>query len=143
MSGMNIEIFGRAIDAFNRGDYEGALALCHSEVEWVGDPRVSGARTRRGHAEVKHYLESIPRYWEELCLEPERFVDRGDQLLVLARMTARTRRGGLRVERQFDQVITLRDGKIVRGRWFLTREEALEAAGLRADAPSVSAPNRE
>jgi ketosteroid isomerase-like protein len=131
MSEKNVEIFRRAIDAFNRGDFEAALALCHSEVEWVGDPRVSGVRTRRGHAEVKRYLETVPRYWEELRLEPERFVDRGDQVLVLARMTARTRRGGPEIERQFDQVITLRDGKITRGRWFLTREEALEAAGLR------------
>jgi ketosteroid isomerase-like protein len=79
---------------------------------------------------VKRYLESIPRYWEELRLEPEQFVDCGDQLLVLARMTARTRRGGPEIERPFDQVITLRDGKIIRGRWFLTRAEALEAARL-------------
>jgi ketosteroid isomerase-like protein len=131
MSQENVEVFRRAIDAFNRSDFEAALALCDPEVEWVGDPRVSGVRTRRGHAEVKRYLESVPKYWEELRLEPERFVDRGNQLLVLARMVARTRRGGPEIDRQFDQVISLHDGKIIRGRWFLTRDEALEAAGLR------------
>ena len=130
MSQENVEIFRRAIEAFNRSDFDAALALCHPEVEWVGDPRVSGVRRRRGHAEVKQYLETVPRYWEELRLEPERFVDRGDQLLVLARMTARTQRGGPEIERPFDQLITLRAGKIISGRWFLTREEALEAAGL-------------
>jgi ketosteroid isomerase-like protein len=101
---------------------------------------VSGVRTRHGHPEVRQYLETIPRYWEELRLEPERFIDRGDQLLVLARMVARTRRGGPEIDRQFDQVITMRDGKIVRGRWFLTRDEALEAAGLPVSGSRPSPP---
>jgi ketosteroid isomerase-like protein len=131
MSEENVDIFRRAIDAFNRSDFEAALALCHPEVEWIGDPRISGARMRHGHADVKRYLESIPRYWEELCLEPEQFVDCGDRVLVLARMTARTRRGGPEINRCFDQVIRFRDGKIFRGHWYLTRAEALTAAGLR------------
>jgi ketosteroid isomerase-like protein len=131
----NIEVFREAIDAFNRRDFEAALALCHPRVEWIGDPRVSGAGRRQGHAEVKRYLESIPRYWEELRLEPERFVECGDKLLVLARMTARTRRGGPEIDRAFDQVIRFRNGKIIRGHWFLTREEALQAAGLGGRMP--------
>jgi ketosteroid isomerase-like protein len=140
MSQENVEVFRLAIDAFNRCDFDAALALCDPEVEWVGDPRVSGVQTRQGHPEVRQYLETIPRYWEELRLEPERFIDRGDQLLVLARMVARTRRGGPEIDRQFDQVITMRDGKIVRGRWFLTRDEALEAAGLPVSGSRPSPP---
>jgi hypothetical protein len=61
---------------------------------------------------------------------PERFVDRNDDVFVFGRMIARNRRGGPEIERTLDQVVTLRNGKLVRGRVFSSREEALEAAGL-------------
>jgi uncharacterized protein len=131
MSQENVEIVKAAFAHASRGDFDGLLALFHPRVEWVEDPRVPGAITYRGHAEVKRYFESMPRYWEELRVEPERFVDYGDEVLALARVTTRARRGGPEIDRPFDAIFTVRDGKIVRGRWFSTRHDALDAAGLR------------
>jgi ketosteroid isomerase-like protein len=62
---------------------------------------------------------------------PERFIDRGDEVVVLGRVSIRTHRGGPEIERPLDQIVTLRDGKMVRARTFSSREDALEAAGLR------------
>jgi ketosteroid isomerase-like protein len=97
---------------------------------WVEDPHVPGAITHRGHAEVKRYFESMPRYGEELRFEPERFVDYGDEVLALARVTTRARRGGPEIDRAFDAIFTVRDGKIVRLQEYYDHAEALEAAGL-------------
>jgi uncharacterized protein len=132
MSEENVEIVRRSLDAFNRGDVEATLADVHPEVEGIDDPRVPGGRTLgRSKTEVKRYFKSLSRYWESVRLVPERFVDLGDDVLILGRMTARTRRGGPEIQRQLDQLITLRDGKIIRNRIFSTRDEALEVAGLR------------
>jgi uncharacterized protein len=131
MSRENVEIVKAAFARSSRGDFDGLLALFHPRVEWVHDPLVAGAVTRRGHAEVKRYFESVPREWEELRVELERFVDYGDDVLALTRVTTRARRGGPEIDRPFDAIFTVRDGKIVRGRSFSTRHDALEAAGLR------------
>jgi ketosteroid isomerase-like protein len=53
MSQENVEVVKAAFARGSRGDFDGLLALFHPRVEWVEDPRVPGAITRRGHAEVK------------------------------------------------------------------------------------------
>jgi uncharacterized protein len=128
MSQENVEVVKAAFARGSRGDFDGLLALVHTGAEWIEDP--PGAITRRGHAEVRRYFESLPRYGEELRFELERFVDYGDEVLALARVTTRARRGGPEIDRPFDTIFTVRDGKIVRGRSFSTRHDALEAAGL-------------
>jgi ketosteroid isomerase-like protein len=130
MSEENVEVVRAAYACLNRGAFDAGLALMHPEAEWVEDPRVPGARTRRGRAEIRQYVESMDRYWRGMHFEPERFVERGDEVLALGRLTAQSPRGGPQIDRTFDQMVTLRDGKIIRLRWFATRQEALEAAGL-------------
>jgi ketosteroid isomerase-like protein len=130
MSEENVEIVRRSLDAFNRGDVEGMLEDVHPEVETIDDPRVPGQKTIRGQTETKRYFESLSRYWESVRIVPERLVDLGDDVLVLGRMTTRTRRGGPDIERALDQIVTLRDRRIIRNRVFSSRDEALEAAGL-------------
>jgi ketosteroid isomerase-like protein len=131
MSQENVEVVKAAFARGSRGDFDGLLALVDPRVEWIEDARLPDAITRRGNAEVKRYFERMPRDWEELRVELERFVDYGDEVLALARVTTRARRGGPEIARPFDAIFTVRDGKIVRGRSFSTRHEALEAAGLR------------
>jgi ketosteroid isomerase-like protein len=132
MSQENVEVVRRGLEAFNRGDIEAWLALTHPEVEVLDDPRVPGGQTLRGHAEIKRYFESLGRYWESIHFAPERIVDRGDEVLVLARMTTRTRRGGPEIERPLDQMVRFREGRAIRVQVFSSRDEALEAAGLSA-----------
>jgi ketosteroid isomerase-like protein len=93
----NVEIVRRSIAAFNRDDVEAMLADVHPEVEGLDDSHAPGGRMPgRSKTEVQRYFESFSRYWESVRLVPERFVDLGEDVLVLGRMTARTRRGGPR-----------------------------------------------
>jgi ketosteroid isomerase-like protein len=58
----------------------------------------------------------------------EELVDLGDdRVLALQHATGRARLSGVETEIRFAVVYTLRDGKIVRGREYMTRAQALEA----------------
>ena len=54
----------------------------------------------------------------------------GERVLVLSRQTARGKTSGLRFDREFGDLFTLRDGKVLRYVSYWDRAEALEAAGL-------------
>jgi ketosteroid isomerase-like protein len=72
--------------------------------------------------------------WESYYIEAEEFIDAGDEVVSLTRVRAQTTRDAVAVEHRPGAVWSLREGKIVRVRFFLDRHEALEAAGLSARA---------
>ena len=51
MSQENVEIVRRLVDAWNRQDLEGILALIDPEAEYVNAPNAVEPGTRRGHDE--------------------------------------------------------------------------------------------
>ena len=69
--------------------------------------------------------------WASYYIEAEDFIDAGDEVVSLTRVRAQTTRDAVAVEHRPGAVWSLRDGKITRVRFFLERDEALEAAGLR------------
>jgi ketosteroid isomerase-like protein len=50
---------------------------------------------------------------------------------VVERFGGRARHSGLELDQTFAHILTIRDGKIARSRQYDTRDNALEAAGLR------------
>jgi len=74
--------------------------------------------------------------WESYWIEGEEWLDAGDEVVGLARVRARTKRDGVVVEHAPAAVWTIKDGKIVRVRFYLDRAEAFEAAGLDRTAAS-------
>ena len=64
-------------------------------------------------------------------VEATEFIDRGDYLIVPNRFGGRARHTGLPVEFSLVHLITLQNGKVIRVEVHRTKEEALEAAGLR------------
>jgi ketosteroid isomerase-like protein len=67
--------------------------------------------------------------WASYRIEAERFIDAGDDVVVLARIRGRTARDGVTVEHTPAAIWSLREGKVVALRFYLDREEALKAAG--------------
>ena len=55
----------------------------------------------------------------------------GDRVFVAARFRASGRASGVEVDTRLYEVYTVRDGKVLRIDEYATRDEALEAAGLR------------
>ena len=59
-------------------------------------------------------------------------IDAGeDQVVAVLRFGGHAKQSGVGTEQTFATVYTIRDGKIARGREYATRDQALEAAGLR------------
>ena len=104
---------------------------CDPEIEWFEDPKRADGRTYRGHEGV---LESFKQWFEqfdEYEFELERVVDCGDRVLVTAREHGRGATSGAPVSARLYQVLTFRDGKVLRYQEFYDEQAANEAAGLR------------
>ncbi len=133
MSQENVEIMRRMYDAWNRRDEEEMLALCDPEVEFVNSPTAVEPGTRRGTNEV---LAAARMQWEILLegrQEIDRIYDRGEEILVLGRISRRMPEGDARIEDRALASWTIRDGKVVRVEVLGAGSEvdkALEAAGL-------------
>jgi ketosteroid isomerase-like protein len=119
------------IAAYNRRDFDTAVEWFDPDIEWVLPARQK-ADSRRGPDEVKRFWEGIDETFEELRLEPQEFVDAGDQVATRLRHHGRGKESGLEIDEElYHQVVTFRDGRMVRIEYFAEWAEALKAAGLR------------
>lgn len=133
MSQEHMEIVRRLVDAWNRQDREGILALTDPEGEYVNAPTAIEPGTRRGHDALVGVLrkqwEGVPAALQEI----DRFHDRGDEIITEGRLS-RTMPGS--DDRISTPVLTswkFRDGKLIRLELLGTGPDfvdALEAAGL-------------
>lgn len=132
MSAENIELVRAATEAMQRGDAEGALAALDPEIEWhatVGG--VDEGRVARGHDEVVQGFLDYFEVWERIELRAEDFIDAGgEEVVVFFHEVAKGRKSGIVVETDTGTINTVRNGKIVRVRSYMDRDEALRAAGL-------------
>jgi ketosteroid isomerase-like protein len=131
MSGQSVEVVRQLVGAFNRRDLAAMTQWFAPEVEWepVGPAAVERA-LYRGRDEVSSAFAAAWETWEVFHVEESEVRDPGDSVVWLGH--ARMRGATSHVE--FDQAFALhflvRGVKVVRFRGFLTRQEALEAAGL-------------
>ena len=127
MSGENVEVVREAWDAYSRGDYDRIAGFHdpHIVVVTLEDGAVYG-----NDAVLANY-ERWDEAWEEAETTLEEVLGHGDRVFVAARFHARGRASGVEVETRLYEVFTVRDGKVLRIDEYATRDDALEAAGLR------------
>jgi uncharacterized protein len=131
MSEENVEIARKVIDAGNRRDPEAILQYSDPEIE-LQSAIIGGAEgnTYRGHQGIRDWIAESDAAFAELRMEPEEFRDLGDDVLMIGRLYARGLESGVEIESPIAWLFTLRDGKGVCARGYLSIHEALEAAGL-------------
>jgi ketosteroid isomerase-like protein len=122
-----------AVAAFNRGDLDAWLEYFTDDIDYRA---VEGAPDDHGPIEGKDALRAYVEDWRETFddfrTEPTELIDAGeDRAIAVMRISGRARLSGVEVNLTFAVVYTLRDGKVARGREYWTRDQALEAAGLR------------
>lgn len=104
---------------------EPARHLIDPQIEYINPPYAVESGTRRGRSTLGRIRDVYPNFH----VEPERFLDAGEEVVVIG--TARgTAASGVEAQWRMGYVWTLRDGKAVRFRWFNNPQEALEAVGL-------------
>jgi ketosteroid isomerase-like protein len=131
MSRENVEIVRRVYDAAGRRDADAIFALYDPEVE-LDATRLGlvDLGIYHGHDGLQSLFGEFSETWGEIEYSYEELIDAGAQVVSVVTRHARGRASGVEVERPFALLWTVREGKVVRVMWFLSREEALEAAGL-------------
>jgi ketosteroid isomerase-like protein len=116
------------IAAYNRRDFAAATEHFDPDIEWVL-PALQRSDSAHGPAEVIQFFEGLDETFEELRLDPQESVDAGDRVATRLRYYGRGKVSGLEIESElYHQVVTFRDGVIVRMEYFESWPEALEAA---------------
>jgi ketosteroid isomerase-like protein len=119
----------RIYEAFNRGDFDAAIALMHPEMEYVPP---GGQSSLRGAEAVRAWME--PDAFEENQVEPLEFSIHDNKVLVRQHARARGAGSGIALDMEIWGVWTLNDdGLATRFEVYLPHQEAeaLEAAGLK------------
>lgn len=131
MSQENLEIVRRSVDAFLRGDFDGAMHVFHPDIAFDITHTMPDGEVYVGH---EGFLTGLRRWlgaWDDYALEVDEYVDAGDSVVIFFRESGRGKGSGMPTEQSVAVVWTLRDGKVVRVTPFLDRADALEAVGVR------------
>jgi ketosteroid isomerase-like protein len=133
MSQENVELTRQAFEHYLRtGELQ--WESVDPEVE-VHDHDIPDAGTYRGHDGYRKWLEDWGEAWDSFSMEPERWIDAGDQVVLIFQMTARGKGSGVEVKRRDAIVWTVSDGKTVRIDYYNNEAQALEATGSSEERP--------
>ena len=136
MSHENVERARKAYDALalavRKGDFDAFFRdYIHPQIEWVPLEGALDVAVSSGHGPVRARMMAMLDVMEEPQIEAEEFIDAGERVVVAIRISGRGRGSGIDVGANWFHVVTARDDRAVRIEWYASREEALEAAGLK------------
>jgi uncharacterized protein len=125
MSEADVETLERGYAALNRGDLSVVLDLLDPDIEWHEPSPSPEGGTHRGRDAFERFLRGSLESFDGFRVEPERVVERGNELFSIARQTGTERSSGLEVETRLAHVWTVTDGKAVRWEAIADPEAAL------------------
>lgn len=104
---------------------ESARHLIDPQLEYVNPSYAVESGTRHS----RRTLNKIREVYPDFHVEPESFVDAGDEVVVIG-VARGTSASGVEAQWRQGYVWTVRDGQAIRFRWFNDPNEALKAVGL-------------
>jgi ketosteroid isomerase-like protein len=130
MSQENVELVRRSLDAFNRRDLDALARMNHPDVEldWSASRGLQSG-VYHGWEEVKGMYETLLDTFEEVKVEPHRFIESGDMVVVPNSAEMRGR-DSIKTVARSAPVFELHHGRIARICLYQDTAEALEAVGL-------------
>ena len=131
MSAANVE-FVRKLYADPRGLTRAPADLVAPDAEFdFSDTYPDQPAVMKGVEAVRRFRERGPWSGSPIHFEPERFFDVDDErVLAFVRVSATGDKSGAPVEIRVAHELTIRDGRVVRFKVYVNREEALAALGL-------------
>jgi ketosteroid isomerase-like protein len=128
----NVEIVRRSTDAYARRDLDAFVE------HWAPDAVVDWSRSRgpeagvyRGHGEIRAFAQRFLAAWDGVRMELGDPIEVDDDALVVENCAYLRGRDGIETQARAAWLITFRDGHQTSLTLYQTKEEALEAAGLR------------
>ena len=128
MSQENVEAVRANFERFARGDFSASADL-PPDYEIVTAPEMPDAGTYRGEA-ARTWFNGWVESFDSLTFELVEILDAGDRVMVEFVQRGRPRGGSTPVEVRTWWVTAWREGIPRRAELFLSRRQALEAAGL-------------
>ena len=130
MSEENVDLVRRAFIAWQAGALDELDALLADDVVWRPTPLSgTGDQIFRGPRGVRDWISAVLSRQGEVRNELDEFRDLGDRVLVLGRVFERVDEE-VRADAELAWLFQVRDGRIARGEGFLSRGDALRAAGI-------------
>ena len=113
-------------------DGEPPLDLCHPDIEMRNPDGFPVTGPYFGREGIRQWAVDVYDVVDDARGEVEEVVDvgDGDSVIAVLRQTGRWKHTQISAEVKWAAVMTMRDGKLFRAKGFLSKGEALEAAGL-------------
>jgi hypothetical protein len=139
-SGVRRLLLRRAVDSgwtsFDRRDFEVNFLYFAPDTEFEFPPAWQGLGmppSFRGHEGRIEGMNKLFEVWGSE-LEPLYLLDLGDRILNLGFWHIRGHGSGVALDQELAQLVTIRDGLVIRDQNFTTWDEGLRAAGLEPSA---------
>ena len=121
----------RGWKAFKEGGIDATLDTYAEDCVSEDVPELPDRASYRGWKGVRERSSHFREMWRDMDVEPVEFIDAGDDVVVVVvALRGHGKGGGTPIAIEAAFVYEIRDGKTVRDRAFLSRSQALEAAGL-------------
>jgi len=129
MSQQTLEIVRRLYEPAPHGDWDEAKLLISRDVE-IDQSRFPDGGVGHGREELRGFFRQWFGTWDELNIDVDRFIDLGERVVVLMRLSGRGKGSGVPVTLHAADVLTFEDGTLTRLVGYPDYREALEAVGL-------------
>jgi ketosteroid isomerase-like protein len=132
MASENVDVVKRLVLAYNRADFQTALALIDPDIRVYPRSEEPGVReVYGGHEGAFEYLGNWLGQWDDYETEPLSFREAADdRILVVMAERGHLKKTGITVDEPFDHAFTVKNGKVTEWRMFDSHEQALEELGL-------------
>ena len=132
MSQENVEVVRRGFQAFADRGLDAMAEFWDPDIVWrAAEGAIDDVGEMHGLAAVRRYVQEGFDTFDDLSSVVEELRDVGDDRVVsIQRLKGQAKLSGIEIELRYAAVSTVRDGKVVRGREYLSVEGALEAVGL-------------
>ena len=127
-----LRLAAMAFAAINRRDFDLLETGIDPEIDYIaaGVLPADMAGHHHGHSGYRENWRRLDEAFDSLRIDPEELIDTGDRIISLVRASAHGAGSGVPVSVTYFQVISFRDGLVIRQEDIEDRAEAFKAAGL-------------
>lgn len=130
MSREKAEVVRRWWAGFNQ-DGLPPLDLCDERIEIINPDEFPLTGPYHGHEGVRQWASDVYDVLEDAHVEAEEVVGgEGEAVVAVLRQTGRWKYTQLATDARWAAVMTIRDGKLAHAQGYLSKAQAIEAAGL-------------
>src|SRR5215203_2059225 len=132
MSQENVEVVRQMLQAFADGGLDAMAEFWDPDINWrAAEGAVDDVGEMHGPVAVRRYIQDWIDTFDDFSVVAEELRDvADDRVLAIQRLNGRAKLSGTETDLRYAVVNTVRDGKVVRGREYLSLDQALEAVGL-------------